>query len=124
MAQTNAEINILFHLNEFVPFITAISDRLFKGLISNIKVPRAIKKGKSIRRNPAFWLIPSTLKSLGFRASLEATCGSVDDRAATPIKRGIAPIVLEAAKTARIIKRYLQKLFFPEKDDSRWFMLL
>jgi hypothetical protein len=79
--------------------------------------------GNSIIRSPVLELTPRTVRSFGFSASLAATEGSTAIRPPILINKGIEPMVFEAARTARIIRRYLQKAFFPEYDDSRWFML-
>ena len=55
------------------------------------------------------------------------TCENISgfdtDLISRPISRGKAPIVFDTINTAAIITIYLQKLFFPVNDDSRWFIV-
>jgi len=76
-------------------------------------------KGKSIIRSPTLELTPRTVRSFGFSANLETTVGSEAELRPRLINKGIEPTVFEATNTARIIKRYLHRAFFPENEDSR-----
>jgi hypothetical protein len=48
---------------------------------------------------------------------------SVPDLTSNERSKGMAPIVLAAISIAANIRRYRQKLFFPVKVDSRWFIV-
>ncbi len=80
-----------------------------------MKAARPAIKGISIYTSAVFGVSPSGLRSFGFSARAEVAEGFP----AMLINRGIDPMVLEAASTARSITRYRQNAFLPVNDDSR-----
>jgi len=122
MVQTADDINKFFQRKDPVPLITFIKDLLFNGLTNMIKAARPAMKGISITASPKYGSSPRGLRSFGFADNSAATSGFSAALILRIMKRGIAPIVFETARTAISIIKYLQKEFFPLNDDSRCFI--
>jgi hypothetical protein len=73
-------------------------------------------------KRPMFGSSPKTPRSFGFFAISDTIEGSEAAFEMYPISKGMAPTVFVAISITANITIYLQALFFPVKDDSRWFI--
>jgi len=122
-SQTAAEIRNRFHLIFLVPFIVLLTVRECNGLTNSRKADNPAINGNNSITNKVFELKPKTLKSFGLFESRENISGFDADFKPIAMSNGKAPIVLDTIRTTATITKYLQKLFFPENVDSRWFMV-
>jgi hypothetical protein len=79
--------------------------------------------GNSSIINPKLESIPRRLRFPGFLAYVSATAGSDTFFMRTVTISGIEPIVFAPSNIENNINKYLQRLFLPIKEDSRWFII-